>query len=286
MGFADWFKKKFGKQPCAFCGAEVGMLKRTKIKNGDFICNDCSHSCSRYIDKYRYTKEELLGHMEYMKQQEKLYASLGAPSQIIPGSGSREAIEFYDQAGMFRIRDLDTDNRYPKDMIRYDQVAEYKPFCHESEPEEEGKPKVFDECGVTITLVGSDTDVTELPKGLRPHPYITRELEVVVNKDDKKIGMMDVDYIIRHFNTIFGVYDDTKGLFSFGPTTQQKREGEALKAMGGMFAAAIKVAKAGGEVAQETMEQVQDAMNKVEDAATCGLAQYSRLADEAEAKIQ
>ena len=86
--------------------------------------------------------------------------------------------------------------------------------------------------------------------------------------------------------TIFGVYDDTKGLFSFGPTTQQKREGEALKAMGGMFAAAIKVAKAGGEVAQETMEQVQDAMNKVEDAATCGLAQYSRLADEAEAKIQ
>jgi len=56
--------------------------------------------------------------------------------------------------------------------------------------------------------------------------------------------------------------------------------------MGGMFAAAIKVAKAGGEVAQETMEQVQDAMNKVEDAATCGLAQYSRLADEAEAKIQ
>ena len=57
------------------------MLKRTKIKNGDFICNDCSHSCSRYIDKYRYTKEELLGHMEYMKQQEKLYASLGEPSQ-------------------------------------------------------------------------------------------------------------------------------------------------------------------------------------------------------------
>ena len=67
MGLADWFKKKFGKQPCAFCGAEVGMLKRTKIKNGDFICNDCSHSCSHYIDKYRYTKEELKMYHETRK---------------------------------------------------------------------------------------------------------------------------------------------------------------------------------------------------------------------------
>ena len=33
MGMVEWFKKTFGKQPCAFCGAEVGMLKRTKIKD-------------------------------------------------------------------------------------------------------------------------------------------------------------------------------------------------------------------------------------------------------------
>ena len=36
MGIGDWLKKTFGKQACAFCGNEVGMLKRDKIKNGEF----------------------------------------------------------------------------------------------------------------------------------------------------------------------------------------------------------------------------------------------------------
>ena len=286
MGFMDWLKGTFGKQTCAFCGNEVGMLKRTKIKNKEFICNDCKRTCSRFIQVYRMTKDELLGHMEYMKRQEKLYNEVvGKPSRVVPSASSEQSIEFYDECGMFRIRDDDYDGRYTKELFRYDQVAKYEPFCNESEPEEPGKPKVFDSCGVIITLVGSDTDQSEVRKGLRPHPYITSEIEVVVNKREKDIGMLYVNNIISHFNYIFGVGDDTKGLFSFGPTTQQKREGEAMKAMGSMLGAAIKAART-GEVPEDAAAQVQDAMNKVDDAATGGLAKYSRLADEAEAKIQ
>lgn len=285
MGIGDWFKKTFSKQPCAFCGAQVGMLKRTKIKNKEFICNDCKRTCSRYIQVYRMTKDDLLGHMEYMKRQEKLCNEIvGTPTRVIPSASGEQAIEFYDDCGMFRIRDYDYDNRYMKELFRYDQVAKYEPFCNESEPEEQGKPKEFDNCGVIITLVGSETGATEVPKGRRPHPYITQEIEVVVNKKDKHIGMLEVNQIIARFNAIFGVNDDTKGLFNFGPTVQQKREGEAMKAMGGVFAAAVKAAKT-GEVSEETQAQVQEAMNKVEDAATSGLARYTRLADEAESKI-
>ena len=47
---------------------------------------------------------------------------------------------------------------------------------------------------------------------------------------------------------------------------------------------AIKAAKT-GEVSEDAAAKVADAMNKVDDAATGGLAKYSRLADEAEAKI-
>ena len=285
MGFVDWLKGTFGKQSCAFCGAEVGMLKRTKIKNKEFICNDCKRTCSRFIQVYRMTKDELLGHMEYMKRQERLYNEIvGDPSRVVPSASSEQSIEFYDESGMFRIRDNDYDGRYTKELFRYDQVAKYEPFCRESEPEEAGKPKVFDSCGVIITLVGCDTDLSRVPKGLRPHPYITQEIEVVVDKRDKHIGELNVNHIIQHFDCIFGVHDNTKGLFSFGPTTQQKREGEALKAMGGMFKDAIKAAKT-GEVSEDAKAKVQDAMNKVDDAATMGLSKYSRLADEAEAKI-
>jgi hypothetical protein len=284
MGIGDWFKKIFGKQTCAFCGQEVGMLKRDKIKNDEFICSDCKRTCSRYVQVYRYTKDELLGHMEYMKRQGKLVETMeGLKERRVPSAG-RQGILFYDEAGMFRIYDVDNDHRYAMEMIRYDQVAKYEPYLEEAEPDEPGKEKVFGECGVKLTLVGGMDDLSKMPKGLRAHPYITQEITVKVNDRDKHIGELDVNQIIGHFNHIFGVGDDTKGLFSFGPTTQQKREGAALKAMGSMFGAAIKAAKT-GEVSEDAAAKVADAMNKVDDAATSGLAKYSRLADEAEAKI-
>lgn len=284
MGIGDWFKKTFGKQTCAFCGKEVGMMSRDKIKNDEFICSDCKRTCSRYIQVYRMTKDELLGHMEYMKRQGKLVESMeGLKARRVPSAG-RQGILFYDEAGMFRIYDADKDHRYAMEMIRYDQVAQYEPYLEEGEPDEPGKEKVFGECGVKITLVGGMDDLSQMPKGLRAHPYITQEITIKVNDRDKHIGELDVNQIIGHFNYIFGVGDDTKGLFSFGPTKQQKREREAMKAMGGMFKEAIKAAKT-GEVSEDAAAKVTDAMNKVDDAATSGLAKYSRLADEAEEKI-
>ena len=208
MGIGDFFKKTFGKQTCAFCGKEVGMMGRDKIKNDEFICSDCKRTCSRYIQVYRLTKDELLDHME----------------------------------------------------------------------------KVFGECGVKLTLVGGMDDLSRMPKGLRAHPYITQEITIKVNDRDKHIGMMDVQHVIGHFDYIFGVGDDTKGLFSFGPTKQQRREGEAFKAMTGMFGAAIKAART-GEVPEDAKAQVEKAMSKVDDATTSGLAKYTRLADAAEEKV-
>ena len=280
MGIGDFFKKRFGKQTCAFCGQEVGMLKRDKIKNDEFICSDCKRTCSRYVQVYRYTKDELLGHMEYMKRQGKLVESISALRGYRIPSASRQGIIFYDEVGMFRVYNSDKDDKYPMEMIRYDQVAKYEPYCIETEPTEPGKEKEFKEGGVKITLVGGQTDLSRMPKGLRAHPYITGEITIQLDKNN----MTYVSNIIQQFNTIFGVHDDTKGLFSFGPTKQQKREGEALKAMGSMFGAAIKAAK-DGAVSEDAAAKVADAMNKVDDAATGGLAKYSRLADEAESKI-
>lgn len=31
----------FSKEACAFCGTEVGMLKRSKLKTKEYICNEC-----------------------------------------------------------------------------------------------------------------------------------------------------------------------------------------------------------------------------------------------------
>ena len=73
MGLGDFFKKTFGKQACTLCGNECGVMHRTKIKGGEFVCNDCKRKCSMFVRLSEMTKEEVSEHIEYMKRQEKLY---------------------------------------------------------------------------------------------------------------------------------------------------------------------------------------------------------------------
>ena len=43
MGLGDFFKNIFGKKNCALCGKECGMMHRSKIKNKEFLCDDCGN---------------------------------------------------------------------------------------------------------------------------------------------------------------------------------------------------------------------------------------------------
>lgn len=293
MGLGDFFKNIFGKKACAFCGKEVGMLKRTKIKNKEFICSDCDDMCSFHIQKYRYTKDELSGHMEYMKRMDKLFTDHVSQmkSYLLPSAYSDMAIEFFDEAGFFRIRDrrYESSNgkKYPVELFRYDTVASYEPYLKESEPQEQGKPKVFEECGIKIRFVG-DRDVTEeLKNGRRAHPYIVNEVKVVFANSERERENCEkyIENAIWHFNSIFGVHDDERGLFSFGMTTKEKRDLKAMTSFAKTAIEAAKAAKAGGEISEEKKAEIMENMHDMEDAQTDGLAVYSRRADELEAKI-
>ena len=294
MGLGDFFKNIFGKKTCAFCGGECGMLNRTKIKGDEYICGKCDDMCSFHIQKYRFTKDELRGHMEYMKRSDRIYkevALAGERSERYPSATSRQGIEFFDDIGMFRIIDGSKDNKenYPKELFRYDQVASYEPYIEESEEKDEnGTTKaVFGEGGIKITLVGGRDDTTTMRKGLRAHPYITEEITVcfATNDREKENYLKYAENAIRHFDYIFGVNDDRKGLFSFGMSTKEKRDLKAAVAFTKTAFDAVKVAKDGGEISEEKKAEIMENMNAIDDAQTGGLAEYTRRADAAEAKI-
>ena len=82
MGLGDFFKNIFGKKTCAFCGGECGMLNRTKIKGDEYICGKCDDMCSFHIQKYRFTKDELRGHMEYMKRSDRIYKEVALAGEM------------------------------------------------------------------------------------------------------------------------------------------------------------------------------------------------------------
>lgn len=292
MGLGDFFKNIFGKKTCAFCGGECGMLNRTKIKGDEYICGKCDDMCSFHIQKYRFTKDELRGHMEYMKRSDRIYKEVILPNvqkhECYPSATQRQGIEFFDDFGMFRIMDGSRDHKenYPKELFRYDQVASYEPYYEEAEPEEAGKPKVFHEGGIIIRLVGALDDTTKMQKGLRAHPYITEEIKVcfATNDREKENYLKYAENAIHHFDYIFGV--ESKGLFSFGMSKQEKRDLKAAVAFTKTAFDAVKVAKNGGEITDEKKAEIMENMNAIDDAQTGGLAVYTRAADAAEAKIQ
>lgn len=292
MGLGDFFKNIFGKKTCAFCGGECGMMSRTKIKGDEYICSKCDDMCSNFIRKSRFTKPELEGHMEYMKRSDRIYKEVILPNvqkhECYPSATQRQGIEFFDDFGMFRIMDGSRDHKenYPKELFRYDQVASYEPYYEEAEPEEAGKPKVFHEGGIIIRLVGALDDTTKMQKGLRAHPYITEEIKVcfATNDREKENYLKYAENAIHHFDYIFGV--ESKGLFSFGMSKQEKRDLKAAVAFTKTAFDAVKVAKNGGEITDEKKAEIMENMHAIDDAQTGGLAAYTRAADSAEAKIQ
>lgn len=292
MGLGDFFKNIFGKKTCAFCGGECGMMSRTKIKGDEYICSKCDDMCSNFIRKSRFTKPELEGHMEYMKRSDRIYKEVILPNvqkhECYPSATQRQGIEFFDDFGMFRIMDGSRDHKenYPKELFRYDQVASYEPYYEEAEPEEAGKPKVFHEGGIIIRLVGALDDTTKMQKGLRAHPYITEEIKVcfATNDREKENYLKYAENAIHHFDYIFGV--ESKGLFSFGMSKQEKRDLKAAVAFTKTAFDAVKVAKSGGEITDEKKAEIMENMHAIDDAQTGGLAAYTRAADSAEAKIQ
>lgn len=292
MGLGDFFKNIFGKKTCAFCGGECGMMSRTKIKGDEYICSKCDDMCSNFIRKSRFTKPELEGHMEYMKRSDRIYKEVILPNvqkhECYPSATQRQGIEFFDDFGMFRIMDGSRDHKenYPKELFRYDQVASYEPYYEEAEPEEAGKPKVFHEGGIIIRLVGALDDTTKMQKGLRAHPYITEEIKVcfATNDREKENYLKYAENAIHHFDYIFGV--ESKGLFSFGMSKQEKRDLKAAVAFTKTAFDAVKVAKNGGEITDEKKAEIMENMNAIDDAQTGGLAVYTRAADAAEAEIQ
>ena len=51
MGFLS---NIFSKQTCEICKAEVGALSRTKLKDGTFVCSECTKNCSKFFSPVLY----------------------------------------------------------------------------------------------------------------------------------------------------------------------------------------------------------------------------------------
>lgn len=277
------FDKLFGKEKCVLCGAEVGAMHRDKIKDKQYICNECAKKCSAYVRLSEMDKPAIEEHINFMANREKIYQNSFTGTTLYPSTVKHYAIKFSKDAGMLAV--IDQKNNKGKinhEVIRYDEIASYEYYKEMNRPTQQGGQETFKEDGVILHLVqpfGYNSDMEQ--KGLRVHPYIKQDIKLCFRTSEK-----ETDYAknaLQHLDGIFGVHSHDHALFG-GMTTAAKRDLKAkvdmAKLMGGAVKAAVK-----GESGEGLQDKFVAAQNSAADALSDGLAVYSRRADEAEAKV-
>ena len=135
MGF---FSNLFAKQNCAVCGKECGTLHRSKLRDGQFICDDCGDRCSKYIRLSELTLDQVREHMAYMEKMERVFHEVFEKTEFRvnadPSTPSQMGLVFCDELGLMYIRDRTGGRGKMPELIRYDQIASYEEYLDETPP--------------------------------------------------------------------------------------------------------------------------------------------------------
>ena len=284
------FSKVFGKETCVLCGNECGALHRDKVKGGEYVCSECKRKCSKYVRLSEMDQAGVEEHIRYMEWQEKLYSQLfeKATRETFPTGVREMGISFADELGMFAIVERsDPANKICHELFRYDQVDSYERY--EEMVDDNGQKKVG-EIGIKLKLISpleaNRLSLDQERKGLRAHPYITREIKVVFQKGESSSADYSVN-AVAHFDAIFGVHDDETALFSMGGgSTQQKRKQKAGRDLSNLIGGAVNAVMSGADEPDKKLQnRFEEFQSSAAEANTGGMSVYSKRADDAEHQI-
>lgn len=284
MGF---FSNLFAKQNCAVCGKECGTLHRSKLRDGQFLCDDCGNKCSKYIRLSELTLDEAKEHMARMKRVfDEVFDKTEFRVNAYPSTPTQMGLVFCDELGMLYIDDRTGGRGKMPELIRYDQIASYEEYLDETPAKEPGQEPTLNGGGLKLKLV-QPRSITEAQtqRGMRPHPYIKQELVICFSKRDRReIGYAHIAR--QHLDHIFGVHDNETSMFGRRMSKAEERELKGQMGMIGAMGAVASAAMKGGQLSEQEKARFVENINLANDAQTGGMALYSRRADEAFAKVQ
>ena len=154
MGF---FSNLFAKQNCAVCGKECGTMHRSKLRDGQFLCDDCGNKCSKYIRLSELTLDEAKEHMEYMARMKRVFDEVFDKTEFrvnaYPSTPTQMGLVFCDELGMLYIDDRTGGRGKMPELIRYDQIASYEEYLDETPAKEPGQEPTLNGGGLKLKLV-------------------------------------------------------------------------------------------------------------------------------------
>lgn len=267
MGF---FSNLFAKQNCAVCGKECGTLHRSKLRDGQFLCDDCGNKCSKYIRLSELTLDEAKEHMEYMARMKRVFDEVFDKTEFrvnaYPSTPTQMGLVFCDELGMLYIDDRTGGRGKMPELIRYDQIASYEEYLDETPAKEPGQEPTLNGGGLKLKLV-QPRSITEAQtqRGMRPHPYIKQELVICFSKRDRReIGYAHIAR--QHLDHIFGVHDNETSLFGRRMSKAEERELKGQMGMIGAMGAVASAAMKGGQLSEQEKARFVENINLANDA--------------------
>lgn len=246
----------FSKEACTFCGKEVGMLKRTKLKTKEFICNDCKRKTNYFARMDYTTREAAQAMMENLPLEEAEFEKSyeGAESRFDSAERSwhtwhigSDTIHYRRNSrnGGFQIRTGSCDSYEAVPVFWFDRVMPYE-FSAPDGPTFSRRTEMLDQNANPATLEVSKDSEGKLNGATIKIPYdeeTIREFRLRVDVDNEEKLAKAQDFV-DNFN------DDRRHYIARGLSTQEQKAKMQVRNIGDTAAAAIKAAVKGEDVAE------------------------------------
>ena len=84
----------FSKEACCFCGKEVGVMSRSKLTSGEYVCTECKYLTNPFLRLDHMNREQVEAVMKEMEESEQKFQSIEFRKTAIQRNG--KAWIFYD----------------------------------------------------------------------------------------------------------------------------------------------------------------------------------------------
>ena len=115
----------FSKEECVFCGKNVGMMHRSKMQGGDYICTDCKHLTHPFIRMDKVNKETTQLIMDEVARDEEYFQTVNW-NKVVRHSISKNFVFFYSMdTGQFAFHTPETEHYKNHPIFNMTMVRPY-----------------------------------------------------------------------------------------------------------------------------------------------------------------
>ena len=261
----------FSKEACAFCGTEVGMLKRSKLASKEFICNDCKRK-TNYFARMDYTSKDAAQSMMETLGQEEADFEAGFDNAEYRFQSAERSFKTWDlgslrvhyrcntRLGAFQIN-LDAMSRYEHIPVLYfDTMIPYE-FASENEILADIRRNEVTNMNVNYVNVEESKDaegnVTSATVVIPYNSDCIREIKLKGDIRNKEEEEAFYDFAQR-------INQDRINWLNNGLYDQARKNKMQARNLGDTAMAALKAAATGGSV-EEAVKQGIEMANEIEE---------------------